>query len=606
MEWLAQAGLSNALAATLLALLAAVVALARRPALTHGVWLLVLIKLVTPPIAPLAVLPAGTEPPPSAPEGAVAELVDAHSPAELEPLDSSAPDAPLQQPMVAAVPEASFTRADLFRAAYGWRLAAWGAGALGWWGLAGWRIVRFRRMLREARPADPELQEQAGALAERLGLRRCPPVAFVPGRVPPLVWSIGGAPRVVLPEALWTSLEPEARESLLTHELAHLRRGDHWTRWLELLTGGLYWWHPVAWWARRALREAEEQCCDAWVVATRPESARTYARALLATLDFLAEPRPATPLAASGIGHVSCLKRRMMMIVRAETPNALSWRGRLAVLTLGATLLPLAPTWAQREEPAKEQPPAAEAPAREERRLEDAARKRAHQRVEQARRMLERLGVADEQVKKQLDEALAQVEKAFDLGQVNDAEMRAAMDRMRRDVNEARERARVAQRERRGDGEGARPPERAETPERHEQLEKARAEVRELHEQLRKAEDRLAELEGRPRARYRVMEEFVRSRRVDPRGQRQPAPEERPHAESPDRPAGERPAREEPRAREGAPGVPEQRVRQLEERLERLLKEMQDLKSELRKGDPKRSSADPARDVFGIQAGARL
>src|SRR5262245_21356051 len=46
--------LSNAAVATVLAILAAVVSqLSRRPALTHSLWLLVLLKLVTPPLMPV-------------------------------------------------------------------------------------------------------------------------------------------------------------------------------------------------------------------------------------------------------------------------------------------------------------------------------------------------------------------------------------------------------------------------------------------------------------------------------------------------------------------------------------------------------------------------
>src|SRR5216683_7856185 len=46
-----QVVLSNAVVATVLALLASAVALfSRRPALVHSLWLLVLIKLITPPI----------------------------------------------------------------------------------------------------------------------------------------------------------------------------------------------------------------------------------------------------------------------------------------------------------------------------------------------------------------------------------------------------------------------------------------------------------------------------------------------------------------------------------------------------------------------------
>ncbi len=53
---LLQVALSNAVMASVLALVAAAVThFVRRPALAHGLWLLVLLKLLTPPIIPLHV-----------------------------------------------------------------------------------------------------------------------------------------------------------------------------------------------------------------------------------------------------------------------------------------------------------------------------------------------------------------------------------------------------------------------------------------------------------------------------------------------------------------------------------------------------------------------
>jgi hypothetical protein len=47
---------SNAIVATVLALAAAAVScVCRRPALVHGLWLLVLVKLITPPILPVEI-----------------------------------------------------------------------------------------------------------------------------------------------------------------------------------------------------------------------------------------------------------------------------------------------------------------------------------------------------------------------------------------------------------------------------------------------------------------------------------------------------------------------------------------------------------------------
>jgi hypothetical protein len=205
-----------------------------------------------------------------------------------------------------------------------------------------------------------------------------------------MVWALDGRRCIVLPEALWPRLKPDGRDAVLIHELAHLKRGDHWVRLLELLVLGFFWWNPVAWWARKGLRQAEEECCDAWVAWALPDSGRAYARALVVALDFISMARAAEPVGASGIGRVTCLKRRLKMIVREQTPRGLSWAGRLAVFGLASLLLPLAPTWAQRpaaDPETTQDPPAAETA---ELRQQEADVAHLRERLEHARAELEK------------------------------------------------------------------------------------------------------------------------------------------------------------------------------------------------------------------------
>jgi predicted metal-dependent hydrolase len=169
-----------------------------------------------------------------------------------------------------------------------------------------------------------------------------------------MLWAIGGPPRLLVPVELLKVLSDAQLETLLVHELAHLRRRDHWVRVLEFVVMGLYWWHPVVWYARRELREAEEQCCDAWVVSTLPHTGRTYASALLDTLDFLSTAQAAVPPLASGLGQIADLKRRLTMIMQGNTPRSLTWPGCLAVVALGLTILPMLPSL-HGEPPAKEE-----------------------------------------------------------------------------------------------------------------------------------------------------------------------------------------------------------------------------------------------------------
>ena len=146
------------------------------------------------------------------------------------------------------------------------------------------------------------------------------------------------------------------------------KRGDHWVRWLELVAISLYWWCPLAWFARRELQRAEEECCDAWVVATLPAEGHTYATALLDTLDFLAGA-PHAPALASGMSSAAAIKRRLLLILDGRTPKRLSRVGRWMIVFAALLLLPIAPKLARlagavpAEDARVEEPKQAKAPA---------------------------------------------------------------------------------------------------------------------------------------------------------------------------------------------------------------------------------------------------
>jgi len=81
---------------------------------------------------------------------------------------------------------------------------------------------------------------------------------------------------ILLPRSLIETMDREQRQSILIHKFAHLRRHDHWVRWFEVIVLCVFWWNPIAWWASRMLREAAEECCDAWVVWALPQGRRAY------------------------------------------------------------------------------------------------------------------------------------------------------------------------------------------------------------------------------------------------------------------------------------------------------------------------------------------
>src|SRR5262249_15444601 len=153
-------------------------------------------------------------------------------------------------------------------------IQAWLVGAVAMLMWQTTKIGRFRQMLTDGEPAPSWLISQAEELASLLGIEM-PEVVVVPRIASPMIWSLGRA-RLIWPAELLDRLSESCRQSVLLHELAHLRRRDHWVGWLQLLGSCLWWWNPLFWFVSRQVRENAELACDAWVVATLPESRRLY------------------------------------------------------------------------------------------------------------------------------------------------------------------------------------------------------------------------------------------------------------------------------------------------------------------------------------------
>ncbi len=144
--------LGNAAVAAVLCLLALVVGrICRSPAVRHFLWVLVLLKLITPPLfrVPLAVLP---------PEPLSSEFQVLSS--ESQQLAFSAQNSALRT----RNSELSMERAPAWWKQCRvvgidhWMFAVWIAGAAGWFLWQGRRIVRFRRWVARVETASELLQ----------------------------------------------------------------------------------------------------------------------------------------------------------------------------------------------------------------------------------------------------------------------------------------------------------------------------------------------------------------------------------------------------------------------------------------------------------------
>lgn len=405
MQWLVEVGLSNALAAAVLALAAWLVGkLWRRPAVTHALWLLVLLKLLTPPIIELPLpwsitrtvafdseiptapkaLPAVRSPhrqepahvPPQSStqvaavgtsaqnatsrDGAREPQVLATDPAFVGLIQQSATHAaaPAAQvsPRTVSNPEPALSSDPPTATPWpGWpQLAAilWFAGMLAWLALQAVLGLRLRAMLQTSTPASSQLNDTATELAHRMGLRRRPPVRIVAGIGSPMLCGLGKRATILMPAPLLRRLGPEAQATVLAHELAHYQRGDQWVRLIELIATALYWWHPAVWWARQQLEIAEEQCCDAHVLKTCAGQTRVYAEALLDIVDLINEPqRQLRPAMASGIGQRPALQKRLADLMQHRCVPKMTPLTRRAIIAAGAVCMCCHPTFFVTEPP---------------------------------------------------------------------------------------------------------------------------------------------------------------------------------------------------------------------------------------------------------------
>jgi TonB family protein len=93
-------------------------------------------------------------------------------------------------------------------------------------------------------------------------------------------------PRIVLPGDFEQRFEGEARQLVLTHERVHLARGDAAINALAAALRCLAWFNPLVHLGVRVMQTDQEIACDAAVLARHPHARRTYAEALVTTLNF--------------------------------------------------------------------------------------------------------------------------------------------------------------------------------------------------------------------------------------------------------------------------------------------------------------------------------
>lgn len=341
-----------------------------RPYLAHALWLVVLLKCLTPP---LWSSPGGVF---CWLESRVAATAQVQSPStsndSIPAAEPNRGDLPAAPPAVAvwlADRREQGDRSGTATAAFSapstqkrggvevWLLLTWLAGtslalAISW--LRWWRC--WRQLHRHRLPHDSAYDAALAGLARRVGLRRPVRLMVTSSRFGPAVIGLL-RPVIALPQIIVQGKSAEDLEPILAHELIHVRRGDLWVGLMQALSIGLWWFHPLVWLANRWISREAERCCDEAVLATLGCPPGRYARCLLDVLERkqMLRPVPAFP----GVRPIEVTSRRLERIMQLGQGcrQRMPWWCWIVMLGVASATLPGAAWVAGDEQPADAAPP---------------------------------------------------------------------------------------------------------------------------------------------------------------------------------------------------------------------------------------------------------
>jgi len=146
-------------------------------------------------------------------------------------------------------------------------------------------------------------------------------------------------PVILFPVALAAQMDLKQVETILIHELSHIRRNDYLFNLIRTMIDTILFFNPFVWLAGRFINIEREHACDDLVVKLT-HTPLTYAHALL-TLELITDKNsPVLALAATGANQH--LYQRIKRITDMKTTYANSKQKLFAVSLTFATIISLA------------------------------------------------------------------------------------------------------------------------------------------------------------------------------------------------------------------------------------------------------------------------
>ena len=127
-------------------------------------------------------------------------------------------------------------------------------------------------------------------------------------------------PVVIVPAWALSELPPSELNTILLHELAHLRRWDDWTNLAQKILRAAFFFHPAVLWVENRLSLEREMACDDLVLA-QTSNPRAYAQCLVSLAEKNLILRRGMGLAQAAVGRMRQTTQRVLQILDARRPS---------------------------------------------------------------------------------------------------------------------------------------------------------------------------------------------------------------------------------------------------------------------------------------------
>ncbi len=143
------------------------------------------------------------------------------------------------------------------------------------------------------------------------GLQRSIELRSLPASMEPGIFGLF-RPVLLWPQAITARLEDMHLETVVAHEVCHVRRRDNLTAAIHMVVEAIFWFFPVVWWLESRLVEERERACDEEVLQLCGQRG-VYAESILKVCEFCVE----SPLACvSGVTGADLKKRVVQIMTR--------------------------------------------------------------------------------------------------------------------------------------------------------------------------------------------------------------------------------------------------------------------------------------------------